>query len=237
MFLDILKYILSEAKYKELMDKQSSITKLFPTFYERVKAVAAKGGVKMEDQDNRAWYFKVHSGTKDNVWYDDVIEFKDIENVVGELAKDRMLWKKNSNEIDYNKLSQVVLQQCELRLGCSCPAQLYFGGDYVLSLSRYDAKAGDKETRPPNIRNPRQYGAFCKHLGAVMKVYLFHGNTLAKWLREYHGKAIAKIGKEANKEAEKFKAAGKALGKRKDATDKRNSEPTDKTAEPAKKDK
>ena len=68
----------------------------------------------------------------------------------------------------------------------NCPAQLYWGADYIISLPRYDAKYGEPEIRAPRVRNPKKYGAFCKHLQAVFKVLPFYPNSAAKWIKEYH---------------------------------------------------
>lgn len=68
----------------------------------------------------------------------------------------------------------------------NCPAQLYYGGDYIISLPKYDAKYGEPETRPPREKNPKKYGAYCKHLQAVMKVLPFHADKIAKWIKQYH---------------------------------------------------
>ena len=62
--IDLINYILAEATIGAIQRKQKSITKLFPPFPDRVKAIGDKGGVRLRDTDAENWYFNVHSGMK-----------------------------------------------------------------------------------------------------------------------------------------------------------------------------
>ncbi len=176
-----------EATLRDLSRKQKSITRLFPPFPDRVKNVGLRGGVRLASWDEDTWKFKVHSGTKTSLWYDDILQFQDIEQTLIDLIQNTRLWNRDKKSINLQKLGRELLQRGDVKIGCSCPAQLYWGGDFIISLPRYDAKYGDKETRPPRVRNPKKYGAFCKHLQAVFNVLPFYPNSAAKWVREYHG--------------------------------------------------
>src|SRR3990167_10363915 len=84
-----------EATYSEIGRKQLSITKLFPTFPERMKAVQDRGGVHLVDTDKSILHFKVHSGTKD-LWYENGIQFKGLTNILKNLIYlDRSVWKED----------------------------------------------------------------------------------------------------------------------------------------------
>ncbi len=176
-----------EATLGDLSRKQKSITRLFPTFPDRVKNVGLRGGVRLASWDKDTWKFKVHSGTKTGLWYDDILQFQDIEQTLIELIQNTRLWNHDKQSINLQKLGKELLQRGDVKIGCTCPAQLFWGGAFITSLPRYDAKYGQPEIRRPRIRNPKQYGAFCKHLQAVFKVLPFYPNSAAKWVQEYHG--------------------------------------------------
>jgi len=200
-----------EATFSDIKKKQKSITNLFPTFGKRVQAIGQKGGVRLRDTEEALWNFKVHSGTKKNTWYDIVVHFKNVEAVLARVAKDRRLWLKSKDRVDYAKLSRVFLDKADIQLSCSCPAQLYYGGDYILSKDKYDAKYGDKEKRPPKVRNPKEYGAHCKHVQAVFKVLPFYASTASKWLRDFYSDEIKAIEQGAEAEVRTFKKAAAGL--------------------------
>lgn len=69
----------------------------------------------------------------------------------------------------------------DLKVHCTCEAFTYFGYKYI--LTNLDS-AIQPETRPPNVRNPKQRGSVCKHLAAVLKVFPFWWNTIASDLRK-----------------------------------------------------
>ena len=210
MFSNLFQKIV-EATFSDIKRKQKSITSLFPTFGKRVQAIGQKGGVRLRDVQDDVWNFKVHSGTKKNTWYDIVVHFKNVAKVLARVAKDRRLWLTSKKRVDYTKLAQAFLDKADIQLSCTCPAQLYYGGDYVLSKDKYDAKYGDKEKRPPKVRNPKEYGAHCKHVQAVFKVLPFYQNTAAKWLRDFYSDEIKAIEQGAEAEVRTFKKAAAGL--------------------------
>lgn len=214
MMYSLLEKIL-ELNFSGLKRKQRSITRLFPTFPDRVKDVGGRGGVRLADQALGLWHLKVHSGTKAKVWYDIHVKFKNLDDLLEILVKNRKLWKTDRSGVDLRKLAHEFIYKVDLQLKCSCPAYQYWGPAYILSLSKYDAKYTDPETRPPRIRNPKQYGAYCKHLEAVMKVLPFYENTMAKYLGDYYGKTIGVYEEAAKREFGWIKKVVKKLAKRK----------------------
>jgi hypothetical protein len=203
--------LINEATFSDIKKKQKSITSLFPSFGKRVQKIGQMGGVRLRDTEEDIWNFKVHSGTQKNTWYDIVVHFKNVEAVLARVAKDRRLWVTSKNRVDYTKLAKAFLDKADIQLSCSCPAQLYYGGDYVLSKDKYDAKYGDKEKRPPKVRNPKEYGAHCKHIQSVFKVLPFYSNTASKWLRDFYSDEIKALEQEAGAEVRTFKKAAAGL--------------------------
>jgi hypothetical protein len=226
MFTNLFENLLESTRIDELTQagivrKQQSITRLFPDFQTKVRGIASKGGLRLVNLTADTWHFKIHSGTQNNLWYDTHLHFKDMNVLLSNLVKDRRLWTKDKKHIDLKKLAKKVMFDADIQTDCSCPAQLYWGGDYILSLSRYDAKFGDRENRPPRIRNPRQFGAVCKHLQNLLNVFPWYVSTTAKWLNDYHKKQIDFLEKESNKEKAKFTKRGEDLGKKKEEAGKK----------------
>jgi len=209
----LFEYI-QEATASDIQRKQKSITKLFPPFPDRVKAIGDKGGVRLRDTDAENWYFNVHSGTKE-AWYEDIIHFKDIVSTLENLVKNRRLWVRDRSRIDFTKLAHEFLKKTHIKMSCSCPASLYWGPDYILGLDKYDAKYGRQEPRAPKIRNPKQYGSMCKHMHAVMKVLPFYTATVARWLQDFYKDDIRKFEEEAKAEFGWIQKAAVKLGKKK----------------------
>jgi len=207
---------LFEATVRDLMRKQRSITRLFPQFPDRVKTIGTKGGVRLESVDTEKWTFKVHSGTEDDLWYTVIVRFLNILPELDRLIRDRRLWVSDKSRVDLRKLAGEFMDKVHIQLSCDCPAFLYWGSDYILSLSKYNAKYGDKETRPPKIRNPKQYGAYCKHIAAVMRVLPFYKVTLAKWLNDFYKKEIKKFEEETKERYKWVEPAKKELIRRRE---------------------
>jgi len=207
---------LIEATPKQLMRKQKSITRLFPTHPDRVRAVADRGGIRLNGVEYGLWRFKIHSGTKKNVWYDAVVSFKNVKKLLADIVRDRRLWVTDKTKIDRTKLARKFMNKVNVQINCSCPADLYYGGQYIRSLDRYDAKAGDQETRPPKEKNPKQYGAYCKHLQNLMKVLPFYNDTAMKWLGDFYDEEIKEIEQRVKQEYGWFKVAAGELKKKKD---------------------
>lgn len=66
----------------------------------------------------------------------------------------------------------------------NCPAFQFWGPAYTLTQAH--AKYTHPENRPPNIRNPHQYGCQCKHSSLLWQVLPTYTSTMAKWLNIYY---------------------------------------------------
>jgi hypothetical protein len=207
---------LNEIGFAGLQRKQKTITKLFPSFPDRVKKIASAGGLRLKNTDEEKWTFKVHSGTQDGVWYDIYIRFKNIPATLEQLVMDRRLWVVDRSKVDMSKLAREFLNTADVQMSCSCPADLYYGGHYIRSLGKYDAKYSDKELRSPRIKNPKQYGAYCKHLENVMRVLPFYATTASRWLASFYGDEMAEYEEKAKVQFGGVKKAAVALGAKKE---------------------
>ena len=195
-----------------MMTKQKSITSLFPTFYDRVGKVADNGGVKLFRMKPGLWTFKVTSGTTPGVRYNDYVKFIDPEKTLRRLVHDKNNWKTDKSGIDYRKLAVEFLFRSDLKVNCSCPADLYYGGQNI--RTKKNAKYTKPEHRPPKQKNPQEYGVGCKHLQLVMDTLPFYGGKMATYLKKYYSQDIAKYEAEIKGERDMFKKAGSALGQR-----------------------
>ena len=205
---------LKEATVSDIARKQRTITSLFPAHPGRVEKVGHMGGVRLGKLGTETWHFKIHSGTKKSTWYDAVVHFSNITGTLNKLVMDKRLWVKDQSKVDLRLLAGEFRSQSEVKIECNCPCQQFWGFNYILSKDQYNAKYGSAETRSPSKRNPRQYGAICKHLDALFKSLPFYNSTIARWLNDFYGKDIQELEALANKESEKFKKAGKELGKK-----------------------
>jgi hypothetical protein len=185
--------ILNELTHAGVVQKQSDITSLFPDFADKVKGIADMGGLRMEGMDQDAWHFKIHSGTKPDVWYDASIKWLNVSEELNKYAANQNIWTKDQQHVNLLKLSKEVSTNADIQLSCTCKAFKYYGPDYILSLSQYNAKYGDPEHRPPNIRNPKQHGAVCKHLHNLLNVLPWWNTTMASWLRDNWTEEIRQI--------------------------------------------
>ena len=88
---------------------------------------------------------------------------------------------RNDPRLNYNQRADAILKG-DISVNCNCPANLYWGGAYILSQD--DAKWGRKEHRPPNIRNPKKQGVGCKHLIRALQVLPFYRNELASAMKK-----------------------------------------------------
>jgi hypothetical protein len=208
---DLINHVIDEATMADVLAKQRSVTSLFPTFRDRVGKVADAGGVRLMRQDPVQWDFEVHSADK-NIWYQDVVKFKDLPQVIAKHAKNKMLWNKEKTGVDLRFLAQEVLEDVQIELFCSCPAFQYWGPSFI--LTRRAAKYTAPETRPPNIRNPRQYGAMCKHMQLVFDVLPFYAGTMSKHIRLYYMDIVRRAEREALRLDRSIKRAASTLGKK-----------------------
>lgn len=184
---------LAEATISTLKRKQRSITRLFPPFYQRVQKVADKGGIRFDGMNRNGFTFRIHSGTKDDVWYDAKLKFINFKDSLEKAVNQGGVWNKDKTKIDHRKLAKHMFKVVDVQLKCQCPAFLYWGKAWILSQPKYNAKTPPPENRPPDIRNPKRFGAYCKHLEALMKALPFYHTELAQWLKKYHSSAISKM--------------------------------------------
>lgn len=190
--MSIYSDILNEADtYNSLLKKQASIGKLFPKFFDRVKAVAANGGVKLIEILPEIWHFKVNSGTKQGVKYDVYYHFTDIEEALKRWVPNRKMWLPDDSHVDYRKLAAEVMNDVHVEVDCSCKSDTFHGFEY--EKTKRDSQYGRKEIRPPNIRNPKRLGAFCKHQQLVMDVLPFYVGTAASFLKKYWHEEIVDL--------------------------------------------
>lgn len=191
MIMELMEQIVDEVSYAGLVRKQSDIGRLFPTFKDRVRAVGNHGGVRLVDMKPLVWSFKVTSGTKPGVRYDVHFKFKDIKPIIRQSVEDMKNWKQDRSGVDMRKLAIDVMFDANLQVFCSCPADLYYGGHYI--RTHIGAKYTRPENRPPNKRNPKQYGAYCKHVALVMEVLPMYSGTIASWLRRFYSRDIERV--------------------------------------------
>ena len=88
---------------------------------------------------------------------------------------------RNDSSLNYNQRADAMLKG-DLSVNCNCPANLYYGGAYL--LTKAGAKWGRKERRPPSIKNPRQRGVGCKHLIRALQVMPFYRNEVASAMKQ-----------------------------------------------------
>lgn len=207
MFGKILEYT-----YNDMVRKQMSVTRLFPQFPDRVKAVAHHGGVRLKEMFPETWHFTVTSGTQDGLRYDVYVKFKNIYEQLKKFVPNQKLWKKDKSGVDYRKLAAEVLNNVDLETSCSCPATLYWGQDYIRTQKK--AQYGEPEDRRPKIRNPREYGSLCKHGDLVFEVLPAHTTTFASHLKKYFSKTVAQIEQAAMATTKAAKTVATELGKR-----------------------
>jgi hypothetical protein len=190
---------LNELNYDGFVNKQKSITKLFPKYSGRLKDISANGGVKLVTQLPEVWKFKAASGTKPGKSYDVFLHFKNVKELLTQFVPNKNLWKKDGTGISYNLLAPEILAVVDMAMSCSCPATLYWGQDYIRTQD--DAQFGNPETRSPDKRNPGKFGVTCKHGGEVLKRLPMYTSTFASWLKTFYGADILRLVKELqNKE-------------------------------------
>lgn len=118
-----------EATAADIRRKHRSIKRLFPDFDVKTKGVEDKGGLRLVDQDVATWKFQVHSGTQNDVWYDNYLHFKNIKPTLERLVKDRRLWVSDKTKVDLRKLATAFMKVVDIQMFCSC-----FTGDTKIPL-------------------------------------------------------------------------------------------------------
>lgn len=196
--------VIFEATFTDLSKKQEDIVKLHPEFLSRVSAVYGKGGIRMVGMDERGWDFKVKSVTSHDKkgspeYYDVRVDFLGVKEVLNYYSKNKSLWKKEGG-LNVRSLAGELMYNIDVKIKCSCPADLYWGGAYIRSQSDLSAYPDPGETRPPVERNPNKYGAHCKHIQAVVNLIGMYIGTFSKWLKKYFGEYISEVEKSIRKQ-------------------------------------
>ena len=219
-----------ELAYGELLRKQRSINRLFPSFDDRVKKLKDVGGIRLHSTTPGTWQFKVASNSRPGHRYDTYLHWKNIEPVLKNKVKDMRLWKKDKSGVDLRKLAIEVMFATDLEVNCSCPADLYWGGQYIRTQKR--AKYTNPENRPPETRNPKQYGAMCKHLQLVFDLLPFYASTMSSYLSKTYGDNIEDAEEDARKRAGIYKKAAKFLKKKEEEEEEEKEEDIKKEEKP-----
>lgn len=209
---------LLEATLSQLKNKQRSITRRFPDFYSnpiKVKGIIAHGGVRLAGMEKDIWRFDVASGEEAGKSYEITMRWKNVVPELQRAIQDRRNWNKQKTKVNLSKVANYLFKKLDVEIKCSCPADLYYGGQYIRSKDKYKANYGDKEDRPPVQRNPKEYGSYCKHLTVFMKVMPFYKSDIAKWLKDNYSEVITKEEKNTSAKYQSYKKVSKKLGKRK----------------------
>lgn len=88
--------------------------------------------------------------------------------------------------LNFAEKARLLLWAGNIKLFCSCPSYLYYG--YQQIQTQLDA-AIYPEDRFPEIRNPTQRGACCKHQNRMLRVLPFYSGRIAAALRDQFGAA------------------------------------------------
>jgi len=188
---------LDEEAYTSLQRKQGDISSLFPPFASRVKMVGTSGGSHMADsRPPDTWHFRIASATTQGKKYNAYIRFKNIEDELKLGVEEKDNWTKDGQHVDYRKLAADLLANVDVEVGCSCPADLYWGGKYI--RTQRGSNYGDDENRAPVKRNPREHGAYCKHLHLMLQTLPFYHGDMAKFLKTFYAEEITKLEKGEN---------------------------------------
>jgi len=192
---------LLEVTLDALLKQQSSITQAFPQFYDRVKAIARKGGVRLKElRPDGVWRFSCQSGTKQNVRYDVFVRFSGIGRAIEQAASDAQYWKKDKSGLNATALANDVIYNSDIQTYCECPADLYWAHQYTRSKSTFNAKYTLDITQAPSRNNVAQRGAFCKHTQLVIDVLPMYHSSVAKYLKDHYAKEM-KAAEDVNRTA------------------------------------
>lgn len=94
----------------------------------------------------------------------------------------------------------------------NCPADKYYGGEFIKTAR--NSQYGDKETRPPVKRNPKQYGIMCKHSQLMFDVLPFYVSTFSSYLKKFWKPEIDKLEIKFKEQLQGMKKATKTLAKK-----------------------
>ena len=191
--------LLYELTYRDIVKKQQSIVKLFPSFYQRVAQVARNGGVELVKAERDLWTFRSQSGDPvrhaKGITYLIQIYFAGVPTLLEQLAKDKLYWTKDGKHLNLNALGRGVIYGAELLLSTESPGDQFWGPNYQRTMA--GAQWDREENRPPNIRNPNQYGLNGKHVQLVLDVLPFYTSTMGKELKKNYRELIVDLEKKA----------------------------------------
>ena len=207
-----------ELNYGQILAKQKSIVRLFPSFYDRVKAVEKNGGVTgFKESGPGLWEFTVASGDPERhakgVQYRIRVTWIDILPQVKHAAFDLNNWTKDKERLNLMKVADYVMYHANMKLSSTSPGDNWWGNSYV--RTKRDTELDFPQHIAPVVRNPKEYGIAGKHVQLIMNVLPFYVQTMANHLKRYYAKDILAIQKEV------YGARFKSLA------------PKDKTEEPA----
>ena len=111
---------LCEITLSGISKKQKDITNLFPTFYDRVKAIGEKGGVRLMSLTAHEWNFRIHSGTENNKWYAGEFYIKDMSALLKKYVPNKDLWTKDGKKVDLRKVARAIFFDADVEVSCSC---------------------------------------------------------------------------------------------------------------------
>lgn len=204
-----VKESVNESPIPDLKKRQSSIYKLFPEFDSRVSAVRSAGGIRLKKESPGLWEFAVASVSHVGARYTVYMQFPDLKEEAVALARDARNWNKDETAPDYQEIGVALLNKTDVRLKCTCPAFLYWGDAYILTQNA--DIYGDKENRPPRVRNPKGEGVMCKHSQAVFDQIPFFARDLGSHLKKFYSKEMQAAMDKAKAEKDKFKAVARQL--------------------------
>lgn len=203
---------LLELNYNDFKDKQTSIVKLFPSFYDRVKKVASNGGAKLVGTGENIWTFKVSSGTDKNKFYYVRVQFTNIPEIINKSIDDPNIWTKKRDHLNLNALAKYVLYNAELKTSSTDPSSKWWGFDSLRTAQ--GSELDHPNTIQPNDRNPDKVGIMSKHQNLVFNVLPFYLGTMANHLKKYYKDVIIKAEQDGIKK--QFHPEDKTLPPKKD---------------------
>lgn len=160
---DELKFLLGELTYKDI---RSDVTDFLQV---RAKSKQTPGS-KYIKIDGDVLHFKTNSHRLPGVIYDQQIHLLDLEELINKYKG-----TKQPSEIVRLALAG------NIKVHCTDPSWKYWGFQYIGTVKDY---AIDPENRPPDIRNPTQSGAVCKHLDNVLYVLPFQAQKIVADLKK-----------------------------------------------------
>ena len=200
---------LFEVNYRDFVDFHKDVTKKFPLFPARVRAVKARGGATLDRTTTRMWIFKVASGTKPGVRYDVYVEFVGIPSVIRQFVKNKNNWIDEYLGVSMDSLANEVIQKSDLKIMCVCPADKFLGWQYIRTVQ--NAKHSRPETRPPDRRNPERRGFLCKHASLVLDELPKYRTQMKRFLDEFYIDVISRAEIEVSKKRKEVLADVDAL--------------------------